>query len=66
MSVVGVERDGPLAIITHADPPVNLWGEATIAASGRKASADGRSWKTWVAPSAVACALRGSMPVTRS
>jgi enoyl-CoA hydratase/carnithine racemase len=27
---VRVDRDGPLAIVTHASPPVNLWDEATI------------------------------------
>jgi enoyl-CoA hydratase/carnithine racemase len=28
---VSVERDGPLAVVTHATPPVNLWDEDTIA-----------------------------------
>ena len=27
---VRVERDGPLAVVTHAAPPVNLWDQATI------------------------------------
>lgn len=30
MSAVSVQRDGPLAVVTHAAPPVNLWDEATI------------------------------------
>lgn len=29
-SPVRVERDGPLAVITHAAPPVNLWDQATM------------------------------------
>lgn len=28
---VTVERDGPLAVVTHDSPPVNLWDEDTIA-----------------------------------
>jgi enoyl-CoA hydratase len=31
LSVVRVERDGPLAVVTLASPPVNLWNEAVIA-----------------------------------
>lgn len=27
---VSVERDGPLAVITHSAPPVNLWDQATM------------------------------------
>ena len=27
---VRVERDGPLAVVTHAAPPVNLWDQATM------------------------------------
>ncbi|MEJ7892278.1 MAG: enoyl-CoA hydratase/isomerase family protein [Solirubrobacteraceae bacterium] len=27
---VTVERDGPLAVVTHAAPPVNLWDQATM------------------------------------
>ena len=27
---VRVERDGPLAVITHSAPPVNLWDQATM------------------------------------
>jgi enoyl-CoA hydratase/carnithine racemase len=27
---VTVERDGPLAVVTHSSPPVNLWDDATI------------------------------------
>ena len=27
---VTVERDGPLAVLTHASPPVNLWDQATM------------------------------------
>lgn len=30
MSAVMVERDGPLAVITHDVPPVNLWDQATM------------------------------------
>lgn len=34
MSAVTVERDGPLAVLTHAEPPVNLWTEDTVRAWG--------------------------------
>lgn len=27
---IRVERDGPLAVLTHANPPVNLWDQATM------------------------------------
>ena len=30
MSAVRVERDGPLAVVTLASPPLNLWDEAVI------------------------------------
>lgn len=30
MSAVNIERDGPLAVLTHADPPVNLWTQDTV------------------------------------
>lgn len=30
MNPVNVERDGPLAVVTHAAPPVNLWDQATM------------------------------------
>ena len=38
MSAVSVERDGPLAIVTLASPPLNLWDEAVI--SGYEAALD--------------------------
>jgi enoyl-CoA hydratase/carnithine racemase len=31
MTVVRVERDGPMAVVTLAAPPVNLWDDAVIA-----------------------------------
>ncbi|MEA2126094.1 MAG: enoyl-CoA hydratase [Solirubrobacteraceae bacterium] len=30
MTAVRVERDGPLAVIVHDSPPVNLWDQATM------------------------------------